>query len=232
MIVLYQFDISPFCDKVRRALRYKGLEFRIEEIPPSQAAAGRWKHVSPTGKFPVLDHDGRRIVDSTDILLHLEEVAPTPPLLPSDPVERAQAHILEDWADESLYFYELTMRMTWPDNARRWIPELLAAEKPLTRRLLMPFLPRALTRVARNQGIGRKSPLQIETEVSRHLQALSDLLTAGEWLVGRQLSVADLAVFAQLDCIRGAAEGERLVSEKFPTVVAWMDRVDTATRAN
>ena len=231
MMTLYQFEISPFCDKIRRALRYKGWDFRIEEIPLSQAASGRWRSVSPTGKFPVLDHDGKVIVDSTDILHYLEQITPTPPLFPADPAQRALAHVLEDWADESLYFYELTMRMTWPHNASRWIPELLAAEKPLTRRLLTPFVKRLLPKVARNQGIGRKSPAQIETEVSRHLQALTDLLGTGDWLVGSHLSVADLAVFAQLFCIRGAVEGDRLVTEDYAAVAAWMDRVDAASSA-
>lgn len=230
LTILFQFEISPFCDKVRRALRYKSLDFSVEEIPPSQAASGRWRSISPTGKFPVLEHDGKRIVDSTDILRYLEEIAPTPALFPADPAQRAQAHVLEDWADESLYFYELTMRMTWPHNASRWIPELLAAEKPLTRRLLTPVLKRLLVKTARNQGIGRKSPVEVEAEVGRHLQALTDLLGADDWLVGDHLSVADLSVFAQLFCIRGAVEGERLVTEHYPVVAAWMDRVDAATR--
>jgi len=228
MITLYQFEISPFCDKIRRVLHYKRQPYRVEEVPVSQASSKRWRAISPTGKFPVLDHDGQRIVDSSDIARYLEAQFPEPALQPDDPRDQAWVHMLEDWADESLYFYELTMRMTWPDNARRWIPELLAAEKPLVRRLMLPFVPRVLGRLARGQGIGRKRRTDVEAEVARHLSALTGLLGGRDWLVGERLSLADISVFAQLYCIRGAIEGERLIGAA-PTVSAWMDRVDAAT---
>ncbi len=228
MITLYQFEISPFCDKIRRVLHYKRQPYQVEEVPVSQASAKRWRTISPTGKFPVLDHDGRRIVDSSDIARYLEERFPDPALQPEDPAGRALVHLLEDWADESLYFYELTMRMTWPENARRWIPELLAAEKPLVRKLMLPFVPRAVGRIARGQGIGRKSRPDVEAEVTRHLGALTGLLGGRDWLVGERLSLADISVFAQLYCIRGTVEGERLIVAE-PTVSAWMNRVDAAT---
>ena len=228
MITLYQFDISPFCDKIRRILRVKGLEFRIVEVPPSEAARGRWKEVSPTGKFPVLEHDGRRIFDSTDIARHLDERFPEPRLLPEDPVQQAQVHVLEDWADEALYFYEMTMRMTWPENSARWVPILLAAEKPWVRRLLEPLLPRAIRRVTEAQGIGRKAKDDVERELGRHLDAIVAWLGDGDWLVGDALSLADLAVFAQLFCVQGAITGADAIATR-PALVAWMERVDTAT---
>ncbi|MEE4299014.1 MAG: glutathione S-transferase family protein [Pseudomonadales bacterium] len=228
MITLYQFDISPFCDKVRRALWLKRLDFRIVEVPPSEAARGRWKEISPTGKFPVLEHDGRRLFDSTDIVHYLDECFPAPRLVPSDPAQRARVHVLEDWADEALYFYEMTMRLTWPENAARWVPILLASEKPLVRRLFSPLLPRAIRRVTDAQGIGRKARDDIERELGRHLDAIVAWLGDGDWLEGETLTLADIAVFVQLYCIQGAITGDEAVAAR-PALVAWMDRVDAAT---
>lgn len=230
MITLYQFDVSPFCDKVRRVLRAKRLDFRIVEVPPSEAARGRWKEISPTGKFPVLEHDGRRLFDSTDIARYLDEHFPEPRLVPADPAEQARVHLLEDWADEALYFYEMTMRLTWPENAERWVPILLAAEKPLVRRLLGPLLPRAIRRVTEAQGIGRKARDDVERELARHLDATVAWLGDGDWLVGETLTLADIAVFAQLFCIQGAITGDEAIAAR-PALVAWMDRVDAATGA-
>lgn len=230
MITLYQFDISPFCDKVRRVLRLKGLDFRVVEVPPSEAARGRWKAVSPTGKFPVLEHEGRRIFDSTDIVRWLDERFPEPRILPDDPGDRARVHVLEDWADESLYFFEMTMRLAWPENAERWVPILLAAEKPFVRRLLGPLLPRTIRRVTEAQGIGRKGRDDVERELGRHLDALVALLGDGAWLVGDAISLADIAVFAQLFCIRGAITGDEAVAAR-PALTAWMARVEAATAA-
>ena len=229
MIVLHQFAISPFCDKVRRVLHVKGQAYRVVEIPPSEAARGRWASVSPTGKFPVLEHDGRRLFDSTDIALYLEERFPTPTLLPADAAQRAQMHVLEDWADESLYFYEMTMRLAWPENAVKWAPILLAAEKPMVRRLFQPLLPRAIRRVTEAQGIGRKAREDVERELGRHLDAVEGWLGGGHWLVGDALSLADIAVFAQLFCIQGAITGEEAMASR-PVLLAWMDRVDAASQ--
>lgn len=93
--------------------------------------------------------------------------------------------------------------------------------------------PRSIVEIADRDGVlvGRKLPAQIETEVSRHLQALTDLLGPRDWLVGSHLGVADPAVFAQPVCIRGAVEGGRLVMADYPAVAAWMDRVDAASSA-
>ena len=33
MITLYQFEISPFCDKVRRVLHWKKVPYEIVEVP-------------------------------------------------------------------------------------------------------------------------------------------------------------------------------------------------------
>jgi glutathione S-transferase len=138
-------------------------------------------------------------------------------------------HVLEDWADESLYFQEMTMRLTWPGNAERWIPALLAAETPLRRRLLAPLLPHIVARTTRAQGLGRKEKDAVLADLARHLDALVGLLVNRSWLVGETITLADVAVFAQLFCIRGATEGEAALAAR-PTLVAWMERVDDATR--
>ena len=36
MITLYQFEISPFCDKIRRILNVKHVPYAIEEVPPTK----------------------------------------------------------------------------------------------------------------------------------------------------------------------------------------------------
>ena len=115
MITLYQFATSPLCEKVRRILHYKGLDFEIHDVPRNEGA--KYERVSPTGKFPAIDDDGTPVWDSTDIAHHIEAKHPTPALIPSDPREAAMVHVIEDWADESLYFYEITMRVAWEHNA-------------------------------------------------------------------------------------------------------------------
>lgn len=226
MLTLYQYDISPYCDKVRRALRLKGLAFRTVEVLISQP--GKHKAVSPTGKFPALDHDGTVIVDSTEILKHLDVIAPVPPLVPADPKDAALAVILEDWADESLYFYDLTMR-GWPQNRALFIEHLTRHEPPgFKRRLLARFIPGALGKVARTQGLGRKSHSQVTADLADLYAALEARLDGADWLAGPRLSHADLSVRSMVEVIDHTVEGQA-TRAALPRLTAWSARVDAAT---
>ena len=226
MITLHQFQVSPFCDKVRRILHWKRLEYRIQEVPLVRARAIR--RINPAGKLPCLEHDGGFVADSTDIAYYLEEKFPKPPILPRDPVLRGLCHVLDDWADESLYFYEMRLRFTLPHNARRWIPELVHADPGLLKALAPRVIPGMMRRLTRKQGVGRKSLPQVLADVERQVDALAGLLGDREWLVGDALSLADLSVCAQMRCIRGAEEGARIIEGR-PTVGTWLERVETAT---
>ena len=66
------------------------------------------------------------------------------------------------------------------------------------------------------------------TDVERHADALTGLVTDRQWLVGSALSLADIGVFAQLFCIRAADEGAKIIGAH-PPLGEWMDRVDRAT---
>ena len=227
MLTLYQFEISPFCDKVRRVLQWKGQPYEIREVSLQEGFL-QVRKSNPAGKLPYLEHHGRVVADSTDIAHYLEATYPEPPLLPEDPVERALCHVLEDWADESLYFYEMRLRFTLPHNAERWVPELVAHDNLAVRSLSPYLLPRILGAQLHQQGLGRKPIDQVLRDVQRHVEALDRLLDEREWLVGEALSLADIAVFAQLVCLRGAEEGAKLIDSR-PGLAAWLERVDRAT---
>ncbi len=228
MIRLHQFELSPFCDKIRRALAWKRVPCEIVEVPLSKSLFVR--RINRIGKLPTLEHDGRFIADSTEIARHLERAFPDPPLLPKDPQQRALAHVFEDWADESLYFYEMRLRFTLPHNAARWIPVLAAHDPPWMQRLAPFLVPRLMRGILSRQGIGRHPIEAVLRETEAHVRALEDWLAGRSWLVGDALSIADLAVFAQLFAIRGADEGAALIAAA-PAVTAWMTRVDEATAA-
>ena len=166
MITLYQFEISPFCDKVRRVLHLKGQPYTVREVSLFEFGRGLVKKLHPSNKVPVIDHDGTIVADSTHILAHLERAFPEPSLYPSDPRDRAIAHILEDWADESLYFYEMCMRFTFPHNAERWKPELLKHDSGVLRSVLGALFMRTTNKQLAGQGTGRKGRERVAQEAA------------------------------------------------------------------
>ncbi len=224
-ITLYQFNISPFCDKVRRALRLKGLAWDTVEVP--LLGAGKFRHISPTGKFPAITDGGRTIVDSTEIIGYLDTLVTQPRLIPADPRERGDALILEDWADESLYFFDVTMR-NWPQNRAWFMDDLLHQERGLKKRLLSRLLTAPLRKIARTQGLGHKSESEITTELARHYDSLCARLEGQDWLVGSAISVADLAVRAMVFVLDRTVEGKALHDAR-PLLAAWSHRVDAMT---
>ncbi|MBT4160625.1 MAG: glutathione S-transferase family protein [Gammaproteobacteria bacterium] len=226
MITLYQFEISPFCDKTRRALTYKGLEFEIREMLPSQEAENL--KVSPTHKFPAIDCDGERIVDSTDIAYYLEQKYPEPQLAPSDPAGRAHMHIIEDWADESLFPYDLAMRGLWEHNIPLLIDDIFKYETPELQKMFAETVPEGIRQQLIAAGLGRKDKETILNDVRRHINAVNDLLQAGDWLVADHLTYSDIAVAAMFFVINRAEEGAAMLDE-FATIRQWQNRVDELT---
>ncbi|HEX4183235.1 MAG TPA: glutathione S-transferase family protein [Caulobacteraceae bacterium] len=227
MITLYQFATSPFADKVRRALAFKGLDYAIEEVVRAEVAGGRYAKVSPTGKFPAIEHDGHAVCDSTDIVLHLDAAFPDRPLLPQEPRQAALAHILEDWADESLYFYEMTMRLTWPHNLEAGLDEFAAGMPGVPRDVLKKAIQDGVAAISKAQGLGRKAPEQVVADVGRHFAAIDQLLEGRSWLVGDSLSVADLAVISQVSALLYAVEAREILKAT-TNVEPWMERVNAA----
>ena len=224
MITLYQFKSSPLCEKVRRIMNYKGVPFEIHEVDRMQAAA--LKDVSPFGKFPAIKDGDTPVCDSTDIAYHLEENYPQKPLVPSDEKLRAQMHIVEDWADESLYFYEITMRASWESNARRSIKKFMETMPAgVTEELALAMILSGSQQLVAAQGLGRKTREQIIADARRHIQSIAALVGDNGWMVGDAITLADISVIAELRCLLDASEAFDIVKE-YPQVTAWMARVD------
>ena len=226
-IHLTQLQISPFCDKVRRVLHIKKLDYSTREVRVTQLASLRKS--APTGKVPILQIGDRRLWDSTDICLELERLHPTPSLVPDDPLMQADTLLLEDWADETLYFYEVTMRFVWAEDRVHWSRQLAAYDQPLVRKLMAPILiPRLTGKIADLQGTGRKSRDHIVRDLHRLFGSLETRIASGGYCVGSQLTLADISIAAQLHCIQGSGLGAQLVAEH-DTLNDWKQRIDAMT---
>ncbi|MGH7857280.1 MAG: glutathione S-transferase family protein [Candidatus Binatia bacterium] len=228
MIRLCQFAASPFCDKIRRVLRYKKLEFEIHEWPIAEAASIREKN--PAGKLPILEIGGRTIADSTTIALEIEKLHPEPPLLPADPVERARVLLLEDWADESLYFYEMSSRFGEADFERN-VWKLLPGVPQEMHANVAPMIREALKTTCAAQGVGRKPAADLEADVDRLFGAIDYLQRASGFVVGRSLTLADVAIAAQAECIGDSTIGKRVLGRR-PALAEYFERIDRLTSAD
>ena len=200
---LHQFRHSAFCEKVRLVLAVKGLDYTAVEVTPGVGQVALFR-LSGQRQVPVLVDGADVIADSSAIALYLEAKQPSPALLPSDPLERARVLLLEDWADTALAAgcRLALVQAAASDPILR--SALLPGATPDPLRQLVSALPSGvLGAVGDAVGglVGITGGLSERQRLQTNLEQLAALTSASPYLVGSALSLADLAVAAQLSLL-------------------------------
>jgi glutathione S-transferase len=225
-LVLFGSRLSPFVEKVARGLARKELDFELLE-PRAPWEFRRWN--PRTGKMPVLEIDGERLHDSTLILRELDRRAPKPALVSPDPEVACRQRLLEDWADESLYW--CTMALRWSDaHAAATIREMLATVPAPVRLAIGAVLRRRVQAWTQGQGMGRLPEELLLAEVGGRLDDLERTLGERPFFYADEPSVADLAVYGQLCFARlRAVPALTAAVERRAGLVAFSKRLEAAT---
>lgn len=187
--------ISPFVRKVLLALEHKGLAYEQEHVTPLNLPEG-FKRYSPLGKIPAYVDDAIEICDSTVICQYLEDRHPEQSLYPKDPARAARARWLEEYADTKLL-------------------EVLGPPLFFERFVKPRFLkqPTDEARVASN----------LESGIPPVLDYLEGVVPADGFLVGPELSIADLAVPAFF--VNARIVGYEVDAQRWPKLAAYLERV-------
>jgi maleylacetoacetate isomerase len=97
-VVLYSYFRSSAAYRVRIALNLKQIEYEIRPIHLLKDGGEQLKAdylaLNPQGRVPVLVVEDKVLTQSSAIIEYLEEVYPSPPLLPANAVERAYVRSL------------------------------------------------------------------------------------------------------------------------------------------
>ncbi len=141
MLVLYEHPLSPYAQKVKIALREKGLEFEVR-MPEGIGAGhtkGEFADANPRREVPALIDDDVALFDSTVILEYIDDKWPEPSLMPNAPEDRARMRQIEDvmdthfeaitWGLGELHFFKRgddALRKTIEAHAGRQIAGFMA----------------------------------------------------------------------------------------------------------
>ncbi|MGF1468869.1 MAG: glutathione S-transferase family protein [Sandaracinaceae bacterium] len=218
---------SPFCLKVRRALRFAGLPFTSRR----RATPGGHRDVNPLGQVPVLLVGDEAVVDSTAILARITAWRASR-LRPSGRVARAESLLFEELADSSLHGFVVAAR--WADE-RNWpgVQRAFFGEAPPPVRWWV--IPRARDEVLRSlvqRDVWRAGPDACWSRFQALLDQLEDRAPSGDgFWVGEGPSGADFAMFGQLHSLRhDLTPWQRARLAERPALSAYLDRIQELTR--
>ncbi len=224
---LYQFELCPFCHKVRAALEAKGIAFETVEVNPMTKKELPELDSNVRRKVPVLQIDGAFVADSTEILNHLEEREAS--LTPSGDA-KAKSDMIEAWVDDDLaQILPTVIYGRWRDAAR--------AAKVVARTSNFGFVQNAVVRgggslimhqvakkISAKRGGGNAQEM-----LSAEMDRFEEWLGEQAFVCGDEVSVGDIAVHGCLTCIREFPAFAQIM--KRPRVEAWYARVqDVRTR--
>tara|TARA_B100000131_G_C18000871_1_gene566458 strand:- start:202 stop:873 length:672 start_codon:yes stop_codon:yes gene_type:complete len=178
------------------ALKAKGLSFRTANITPG---IGQIKVFQLTGQrqLPVLIDEENIISNSSAIIKYLDKTYQKQQLIPENTKYGAQAILIEDWADTTLAKATKTELIKSASFNKELLQALLPSDMPpKIKNLANQLSCDAIKEVT--QLINQEK----STRLLENLEKLSNLVKENQWIVGDSISVADIAIAAQLSLIK------------------------------
>jgi len=219
---LYNAPQSTCSQRVRFVLNTKHLPF--EEVKLNLLEGDQLKpeylKLNPNGVVPTLDHDGAIIIDSTVITEYLDEISPDDSFTPEDPVERAHMRTLMHYVDEmaAAAVRVPTFNLAFLPSFQKMTREAfvaMAESKPLRREFMLTMGQTGFPKADMDAALGRlrRTWERMDTEIER---------SGGPWLLGKDISLADVAVMPSLIRIDDLGmPGWR----DLPRVATWFDNI-------
>ena len=223
MLVLYHGANSVCSVKVRLVLAEKGLEWqgRHIDLPKGEHLQADYLRINPRAVVPVLDHDGVLIRESTVICEYLDGLDDTVRLVPADRLAQARMRI---WGVNTAEYHDSVNTLTFASFQRR----MLQAKSPEELAARWAAMPDKI-RVRKTLDLMEHGAESIFVPVAfqrlqRMCAEMEAALAAGDWVLGRDYSLADAMVTAyvfRLHCLGMQAIWE----SRFPRVTSWVERV-------
>ncbi|MFN3656016.1 MAG: glutathione S-transferase family protein [Pseudolabrys sp.] len=219
---LYNAPQSTCSQRVRFVLNAKGLPF--EEVKLNLLEGDQLKpdylKLNPNGVVPTLDHDGAIVIDSTVITEYLDEVAPEESFTPEDPVVRARMRTLMHYIDEmpAASVRVPTFNLAFLPSFQKMSREAfvaMAESKPIRREFMLTMGQTGFPKAEMDNHLGRlrRSYERMDAEIER---------SGGPWLLGKEISLADVAVMPALVRMHDLGMPDW---QDLPRVVAWFDNI-------
>lgn len=227
-IELFQFELCPFCHKVKAGLEVKGLTYdKVEVNPMNKAQLPELPEDAPK-KVPVARFAGEEIVyDSTNILLDLDARFPdTPSFTPTDPEAKAKSDMVEEWVD-STYAQALPTVIygTWGEAIKAAQITAKTSNFGFMQNIgvraggsiiMHQISKKILARNGKKKGDGH-------AWIAEETDRFEEWLGEAPFIGGESCALGDVAMHGMVTCVKDFPIYETLMAR--PRLKAWYDRV-------
>ena len=210
--ILHHYPMSPFAEKTRLMLGFKGLAWQSVFIP---TVMPKPDVVALTGGYrrtPLLQIGADIWCDTALIATVLEHPQPGPSLFPEH--LKGIARIVAQWADSELFWSAMGYTLS-PKGAAA----MFANQPPEAAQAF------AADRGAMSAGMTRLRPGDATSAYRSHLRRLAHMLHEQPFLLGDAPCIADFAAYHPLWFSRVVNPSMAGILDATPGVLAWMDRM-------
>lgn len=220
-IILHHYDESPYSEKIRAILGFKGLDW-ISVITPK--VVPKENLTALTGgyrKAPVLQIGNDIYCDTKLIADKLEEISASPTLFPQG--FEATTRFMADWSD--LVLFRLASILIFRPSGQKSSPsvkmdrkELIALMKDRSKMMEGANVVQVSPELAANQFKNWMIPLEKQLKETKQFLVCSDP------------SLADFAVYHSLWFI-SQNESAKVLLEEFPEIRGWIEKMKSFSKS-
>jgi len=198
---LFHVGMSNCSQRVRMMLEEKQLPWtsHLVNIPKDENLSDWYQGINPNGVVPTLIHDGKVIIESTDILEYLDQQFPghdgAPSLMQGDGIDNDQRDALIALVNETqIHIKTLSFEYLFKPMAKKNRRQLETLEKKLLNQDLLNFH----KQFSSKQGLGDARVRHSISSMHSALYRLELSLCDNSWLAGERLSIVDIAWLVNL----------------------------------
>lgn len=225
MLQLYQYEVCPYCCKVKAVLDYKKIHYeKIEVNPMTHEELAHIPKAVEHDKVPVLVDGKTVVVESNDIVRYLDEKFPQQPIFGKTVNEKTEQ---EKW----IRFVDDELVQILPGNIYRTIPEALNAFSYMTKVGNFPKWKRyylmlggaiAMNIVAK-KGLKKRGIADPRKALEGALNKWAVALGPKKFRGGDRPDVADLMTYGVLSAVREMKVWKMIGGQR--PIADWYERV-------
>ena len=211
-LILHHYPQSPFAEKIRLVLGFKGLAWRSVHIPMMMPKPDLTALTGGYRRTPVLQIGADIYCDTALICEVLEHLQPQPSLYPDG--DKGLSRVIGQWADDAVF--PVAMAWNFQPQGAALILQGMSAE------LAKAFVD---DRTAMRMGAPRMLPADAAATYKSYLRRLSSMLETHDHLLGERPCVADFCAYHPLWFTADRVPPVAWILDATPRVRQWLDRM-------